>query len=204
MSPLLLLLAAAALCILGAAGLGTIAITQEQALQRNFRDRLARTVGRYQDPSQSAVVVIRSAPTQVGPLAPLAAAAARLFGHTVTPRPRRNVHWWLILGGTLVGARVIAALLAIFVGKWALLIVPVAWVMLSRSVFRWLARRRSDALYRQFPDAIGIIVRAVRVGIPLSEGIRTVAKEAPSPTAQEFAAMVDQISIGVTLDTRRA
>jgi len=199
MSPLLLLVAGA-LCILGAAGLGTMAIMQEQTLRRSFRDRLVRSVGRYRDPSRpAAIAVIRPVPAQDGPFGRVVRAAAQLFGCSVTPSPP-TLHLWLILGGALIGARVIAALLSIFVGKWSLLIVPVAWVMLSRSVFRWLARRRSDALYRQFPDAIGIIVRAVRVGIPLSEGIRTVAKEAPAPTAQEFAAMVDQISIGVTLD----
>jgi tight adherence protein B len=204
-SPLLLLLATAALCILGAVGLGTSAIMQEQADRRKFRDRLTRTVACYQAANRSTVAT-RSAPNRTSPLGRLKGATAKLFGYTAPPTQqgparRGKLRWWLILGSTLAVARAIALLLAIFVGKWSLLIVPVAWVMLCRSVFKWIAQRRSDALYQQFPDAIGIIVRAVRVGIPLSEGIRTVAKEAPSPTAQEFAALVDQLSIGVTLDT---
>jgi tight adherence protein B len=43
-------------------------------------------------------------------------------------------------------------------------------------------------------------VRAVRVGIPLGEGIRTVAREAAAPTCVEFGLVYDRVSIGVTLE----
>ncbi len=45
-----------------------------------------------------------------------------------------------------------------------------------------------------------MIVRAVRVGIPLGEGIHTVAREAMEPTKGEFALIYDRVSIGVTLE----
>ena len=45
-----------------------------------------------------------------------------------------------------------------------------------------------------------MIVRAVRVGIPLGEGIRTVAREAAAPTGPEFALLYDRVAIGVTLE----
>jgi len=45
-----------------------------------------------------------------------------------------------------------------------------------------------------------MIVRAVRVGIPLTEAIRAVAREAAEPTAGEFARLSDEISIGTQLD----
>jgi len=51
----------------------------------------------------------------------------------------------------------------------------------------------------QFPDVLAMLVRAVRVGIPITEGIRGVARESPSPTGPEFAIVVDQLTIGVTL-----
>jgi tight adherence protein B len=80
------------------------------------------------------------------------------------------------------------------------LIIPVAWVMCSRFAFHWSEQRRRNALYEQFPDALAMIVRAVRVGIPLGEGIRTVAREAPAPTGPEFALLYDRVAIGVTLE----
>ena len=72
--------------------------------------------------------------------------------------------------------------------------------MLSRIIFGWAENRRRTALLRQFPDALAMIVRSVRVGIPVMEAMRTVAREAPEPTGPEFARLVDQVSIGVTVD----
>jgi tight adherence protein B len=73
-------------------------------------------------------------------------------------------------------------------------------VALSRATFKRSEQRRLNALYEQFPDALQMIVRAVRVGVPLGEGIRTVAHEAAAPTRPEFAILHDQVSIGVTLE----
>ena len=41
-----------------------------------------------------------------------------------------------------------------------------------------------------------MIVRAVRVGIPISEAVRAVARENEAPTAGEFARLADQMAIG--------
>jgi tight adherence protein B len=50
------------------------------------------------------------------------------------------------------------------------------------------------------PDALAMIVRAVRVGIPIPEAIRTIGLEAEPPTSVEFAALSGEIAIGVTLE----
>ncbi len=55
-------------------------------------------------------------------------------------------------------------------------------------------------LFQQFPDALAMIVRAVRVGLPIVEAIRVVARENAEPTAREFAGLVAQTTIGVPLD----
>ena len=72
-------------------------------------------------------------------------------------------------------ATVVGALLGIMViGSLGWLGCRSIWVMVScRFVFNWSEQRRRNALYAQFPDALAMIVRAVRVGIPLAEGIRT-------------------------------
>jgi tight adherence protein B len=110
------------------------------------------------------------------------------------------VRWPIALCLTLGLARAVAMLAGIFAGQWSLLIVPVAWVWLSRRLFSWSEQRRRTALYKQFPDALAMIVRAVRVGIPLGEGINTVAREAMEPTKGEFTLLYDRVSIGVTLE----
>jgi tight adherence protein B len=45
-----------------------------------------------------------------------------------------------------------------------------------------------------------MIVRAVRVGIPVMEAVRAVSRESPEPTGPEFAHLVNQVSIGVSLE----
>jgi len=51
-----------------------------------------------------------------------------------------------------------------------------------------------------FPEAIDMIVRMLRAGLPVSAAIRTVAKEAPAPINGVFAALSDQIEIGMSFE----
>ena len=85
-------------------------------------------------------------------------------------------------------------------GRLAWLGAPVVWVMASRLYYKRCDNRQTETLYRQFPDALATIVRSVRVGVPVSEAIRVVSREALEPTATEFGRMTDQIAIGVPLD----
>ena len=67
-------------------------------------------------------------------------------------------------------------------------------------IYGWFDQRIKRALFDQFPDALGMIVRAVRVGVPVSESIGIVAQEASSPTAEEFGRVAEQVAIGGTLE----
>ena len=185
--------------MLAAAGLGTSAIMHEQKQRRRFRARLAMVSASYMRVNPI-VEMGRRPSNRPAPVTRLSAAAARLFGYDLTHAEHYPMRWWIVLGIALLAARGVAAMLAIFAGAKSLLIIPIAWVMLSRFVFDWSEQRRRNLLYAQFPDALAMIVRAVRVGIPLGEGIRSVAREAASPTMEEFALLYDRIAIGVTLE----
>ena len=60
--------------------------------------------------------------------------------------------------------------------------------------------KRKQLILGQLPDALAMIVRSVRVGVPVSEAIRIVAREAPMPTAGEFARVEAEAMIGMPLD----
>lgn len=84
---------------------------------------------------------------------------------------------------------------------------PLAWpvaliltVFTCRMIYGWFDQRIKRVLFDQFPDALGMIVRAVRVGVPVSESIGIVALESSNPTAQEFGRVAEQVSIGGTLE----
>jgi tight adherence protein B len=51
-----------------------------------------------------------------------------------------------------------------------------------------------------FPDALDIIVRAVRAGLPVLEAMEMTAHEIGAPVGKEFERMLGEIQIGVELD----
>ena len=69
---------------------------------------------------------------------------------------------------------------------------------------RWwismLAKRRRKKVTNQFADGIDVIVRGVKSGLPLNECLRIIARESPDPLGPEFAALTDNVSMGVDLD----
>jgi tight adherence protein B len=52
---------------------------------------------------------------------------------------------------------------------------------------------------KMFPDGLDIMVRGLRVGLPISECLRAVAKDAPKPVCDEFAKIRDDIRLGMPL-----
>jgi len=125
---------------------------------------------------------------------------AGIFGFDPSGLDRYPLKWWLVLAITGVAAKVGQSLASDMVGMWSWLALPIAWVMLSRTAFGIFEKRFQDKLLNQFPDALAMIVRAVRVGIPVLRAINNVARDAPPPTCHMFGRLVNQISVGVALD----
>ncbi len=120
-----------------------------------------------------------------------------VFGFNPVKADQYRIKWPIVVIVTLIISRVAAVMSAGLIGatlSWIL--TPIAWVFLSRTVFARSDAKRRSLLLNQFPDALGLIVRAVRVGIPVTEAMRAVSKEAPEPTRAEFDRVTDQINIG--------
>ena len=63
-----------------------------------------------------------------------------------------------------------------------------------------LIKRRTDAFNAKFPDAIELLVRGLRSGLPVTETLAVVAHEIPGPVGEEFRAVVERIKIGRTME----
>jgi tight adherence protein B len=72
---------------------------------------------------------------------------------------------------------------------------------LPRWVISTLAKRRSAKFSSYFADAIDIIVRGVKSGLPLHDCLKIIARESPDPLGPEFKRLVDEIGMGVSIDT---
>jgi tight adherence protein B len=63
-----------------------------------------------------------------------------------------------------------------------------------------LIKRRMDQFTARFPDAIELMVRGLRSGLPISETIGIVASEVQGPIAVEFQNVSDKMKIGRTME----
>jgi len=60
--------------------------------------------------------------------------------------------------------------------------------------------RRLKQFNSNFPDAIELMVRGLRSGLPITETLQIVAQEIPGPVGLEFRAVSDRMRIGRTMD----
>ncbi|MDZ7588928.1 MAG: type II secretion system F family protein [Parasphingorhabdus sp.] len=71
---------------------------------------------------------------------------------------------------------------------------------LPHFVVGFLIKRRVNKFNASFPDAIELLVRGLRSGLPVTETIGVVATEVSGPVGEEFAMVVDRIKIGRTME----
>lgn len=71
---------------------------------------------------------------------------------------------------------------------------------LPRWVVAFLANRRIKKFTSDFPDAMDIIVRGIRSGLPVHDSLRVIAQESPEPLASQFNRLVESLSMGASVD----
>jgi tight adherence protein B len=71
---------------------------------------------------------------------------------------------------------------------------------LPRWVLGFMKGRREKKFTNEFANAIDVVVRSVRSGLPTNEALRIVAKESPDPVGGEFNRLVEGMKVGVTLE----
>ena len=84
-----------------------------------------------------------------------------------------------------------------------LLVLPGALLAGAFGLPRWFVSfrrtRRVKAFLEEFPNALDIIVRAVKSGLPLNDAIRLLASESPEPVRSEFRRIVDSQQMGLSI-----
>lgn len=71
---------------------------------------------------------------------------------------------------------------------------------LPRWVLGFLKRRREKKFTNDFANAIDVIVRSVKSGLPTNDALKIVAEEFRDPVGGEFKRLVENMKLGVTLD----
>jgi len=66
-------------------------------------------------------------------------------------------------------------------------------------MLKFLKTRREAKFIAAFPDAVDIIVRGIKAGLPLLDSMRIITVDAPEPLKGEFRAIVDTQAIGMPI-----
>ena len=106
-------------------------------------------------------------------------------------------------GLACLGLIAVVALLLIVKGLPILLAVLIglfAGIGLPHFVVGKLIKRRVAKFTARFPDAIDLMVRGLRSGLPISETLGVVADEIPGPIGDEFRTVSDKMKIGRSME----
>ena len=91
--------------------------------------------------------------------------------------------------GTFMGAGLLVSAVLGFAGAFG---VP-------RWLLSYLKKRREGKFLDHFPDAVDVIVRGIKAGLPLLDCIKMIVSEAPEPIKSEFRLILETQAIGMTL-----
>ncbi|OYU91434.1 MAG: pilus assembly protein [Bradyrhizobiaceae bacterium PARB1] len=70
---------------------------------------------------------------------------------------------------------------------------------LPRWLLGFLKKRRENAFLLALPDAVDVVVRGIKAGLPLFDSLKVVAADAPEPLRSEFNAIIETQTIGMPL-----
>lgn len=107
--------------------------------------------------------------------------------------------FWLISLGMAAGG-----FLALIMGGLSLPVAIAGGFAGGLGMPRWLlgnlTKKRQKVFLLEFANALDVIVRGVKAGLPLTECLNIVARESPDPVGAEFRNVVEGSRVGVTLE----
>jgi tight adherence protein B len=104
------------------------------------------------------------------------------------------------LGSAVLGVAVAVVLL--FVGASILIIAGVSFVAavgLPRLYVTFMFNRRMKRFIDELPNALDVMVRSIKSGLPLNDAIRLIASEAREPVKTEFRRVIEAQQMGLSV-----
>jgi len=99
----------------------------------------------------------------------------------------------LFFFGLLYYLNVVPVLVAVLKGLFAAIMYP-------HMVVGFLVARRRNKFIAHFPEAIDLMVRGLRSGLPITESMRTAGDEIVAPVGTELRRITDSVRLGAKLD----
>jgi len=199
-----LLLIILATITIGAAGLALVpsalgggrASKRRKALQGNVRvNRLEIEAARSREDRRKSVQQALKQQNDALSAKKRVALPQLLFQAGMTIKPAAFIRNSVIFGAVVLVLLVLVQVpiyLAPVFAVAAAYLLPRMWVNRKR-------RKYQAAFLDELPNAVEAIVRGVKTGLPLNDSIRVVAKDTKEPVKSEFARVLDQQSVGMSM-----
>ncbi len=113
-------------------------------------------------------------------------------GWTLTQYMFASMALFVVVTGGLLVLRA-PILMAGMIGLFLSLGIP--YFVVGRAI-----KKRVAKFNTRFPDAIDLLVRGLRSGLPVTETFQVVSQELPGPVGEEFKGVVERIRIGNTME----
>ena len=76
----------------------------------------------------------------------------------------------------------------------------IGFLGLPRWIIKFLRTRRQNTFLHDFADAIDVMVRGLKSGLPVTDAMRVIASESGPPVGPEFSEVVEGQRIGISVD----
>ena len=106
--------------------------------------------------------------------------------------------FWIIS----ISLAVVAFLMTLLFGLNIVLALGIAVIFglgLPRWVVGFIGKGRMKKFSSEFANAVDVLVRGIRSGLPVHDCFKIIAKEAPAPLGPEFRILVENMSVGLSL-----
>lgn len=111
-----------------------------------------------------------------------------------------TVRQFYLFSAVFASIVMIVAFLVDLLPWYAMLALPlVAGIGVPRWVVKFRKTRRIKQFLAEFPNALDVIVRAVKSGLPLNDGIRLIANESQEPVKTEFRRIIEAQQVGLSI-----
>ncbi|MBV8840789.1 MAG: type II secretion system F family protein [Alphaproteobacteria bacterium] len=177
---------------------GTLILAVGRQSQRALRSRVV-AAGQLDRPVAPQVVASIKLAAQIQ--RPIKDRILRFLGAGAQLPPEYRPSFVLLVpaaaGAGLVSAKIVGAMSSLPVG---ILAGAAAAILTVRFLYKRKSNRYTLMLYRQVPDALSLMLRGVRAGLPLAESVRTLAREMMPPTREEFNKVAGESALGLGVD----
>jgi tight adherence protein B len=150
---------------------------------------------------QLAIALPSSHPASLPSIRRLEAGSRWLFLHRLANYRAGIAYQWqpvyVLLAAVIAAAAIFYANTVLgFSTLYVSIAAAIVGIMVLRGLFGWQQRRLANKLFRQLPDTIQLVTSTVRSGLPVNEAFRTIAREMPQPTAEQFAIVCSEVTLG--------